>query len=123
MQHFSDQEFLCACGCGLGVREMDGSLLYKLGVARTIAGIPFVITSAVRCAKHNAAVGGADRSAHVTGHAVDIRCTSDADRYQILRAAVLADFQRVGVAQHFIHLDTSPLLNRERVWVYPTRGI
>jgi zinc D-Ala-D-Ala carboxypeptidase len=119
MRYFKDHEFLCRCGhCGMGIDEMDGSLLAKLDSAREVAGIPFVISSAVRCQAHNADINGAKRSAHLTGHAVDISCVSDMDRWTIVQAAVLCGFTRIGIASGFIHLDTAPYLNKNRIWMY-----
>lgn len=119
MLYFKDAEFLCRCGkCSMGIRNMDGSLLARLEATREVAGIPMRISSAIRCPAHNADIGGKKRSAHLTGHAVDIICASDADRYTILQAAILCGFNRIGLASGFIHLDTANYLNSNRVWVY-----
>lgn len=40
-------------------------------------GSPIIVTSGYRCAKLNRAVGGASRSQHTKGQAVDIRTMSD----------------------------------------------
>ena len=102
----------------MGAREMHDSVLYKLNVAREIAGIPFVLRSAIRCPDHNRAVGGKPGSAHLTGHAVDVACAGDDDRAIMLRAFVLAGFHRIGIASGFIHVDTSPHLPAPRIWLY-----
>jgi len=52
--------------------EPDEGLVRMLDEARHVSGIPYQITSGLRTKEHNAAVGGAPTSAHLTGHAVDI---------------------------------------------------
>jgi len=118
MRYFQQHEFNCRCGCGMGYRKMDGGLLAALDRARAIAEIPFIIRSAVRCARHNFDVGGKPVSAHLTGHAVDIACAGSEDRFRIVQAAILAGFKRVGVASGFVHVDTAPHLPQDVFWLY-----
>lgn len=118
MGHFKPSEFFCKCGCGLGYSSMDIRLLQRLETARALAGIPFHITSSIRCREHNDRVGGASQSAHVSGHAVDIACSSSKARYTIVRALMLAGFTRIGIAKSFVHADTSPDLEQSVIWHY-----
>lgn len=121
MSFFQPKEFYCKCGkCGLGYANMDHRMLQRLETARALAGIPFVITSSIRCKEHNTRVGGASQSAHVTGHAVDISCTSSKARHTIVKALFLAGFNRIGVSEKFIHADTSPDLEPNVIWTYPS---
>ena len=114
MRHFKASEFRCGCGCGLGYDQMQDDILELLDVCREQAGIPFVITSSIRCVAHNAAVGGADRSAHLTGHAVDISAKTGAQRRAILKAALALDApSRVLLLGS--EGDTDPLIYREVV--------
>ena len=53
LRHFSPVEFRCKCGCGAGMEKMDADLLQMLDEARDLAGIPFPLSSAYRCARHN----------------------------------------------------------------------
>ena len=108
LAHFSQNEFLCRCGCGEGPEKMDLGLLVMLEAAREAAGIPFVLSSAYRCAKHNRAVGGVAQSAHCRGYAVDIRCTDSASRFRLLAALIAAGFRRIELAPTWIHVDTDP---------------
>lgn len=63
LRYFSPPEFRCKCGCGAGIEKMNPDLLKMLDEARDLAGIPFSLSSAYRCTKHNKAVGGVSDSA------------------------------------------------------------
>lgn len=69
-KHFKRHEFACKCGCGFS--NVDAELLAVLENLREHFGQPITITSACRCATHNANVGGAINSAHRQGIAADI---------------------------------------------------
>lgn len=118
VRHFKAPEFRCGCGCGLGYDNMQDCILDLLDACREQAGIPFVVTSSIRCTKHNAAVGGADRSAHLTGYAVDISAKTGAQKRAILKAALALNAPRIGVSKDFIHIDTAPYLVQNVVWAY-----
>ena len=96
--------------------EPDPDLVRLLDEARAAAGIPFVITSGLRTQERNGEVGGADASAHVTGHAVDIRCATGRHRFLILRALLEVGFRRIGVYDRHIHADTQQNLPQDVIW-------
>ena len=105
---FKQREFACKCGCGYGLKDGDVSeeLLQKLDQAREEAGVPFVIRSGCRCAKHNSSdrVKGAKESAHLTGMAADI-AVNDRNK-AIIEAVLRKHFVRIGIgAKNFIHVD------------------
>lgn len=97
---------------------MHPSTLEKLDFARTIANIPFIITSGYRCEAHNEAVGGKSNSAHTRGRAADIKATDSRSRFLIVEALLAAGFTRIGVAKTFIHADDDPTLPQEVMWDY-----
>ena len=97
---------------------MNDTFLTMLDISRGEAGVPFRITSGYRCRKHNSEVGGATHSAHVTGYAVDIACSSTAHRYKIVTALLRNGFHRIGVSAHFIHVDCDPSLPCKVMWTY-----
>ena len=103
--YFKPHEFACKCGCGAGLSQMEKALLWRLNYARKLAGIPFVITSALRCELHNRRVGGSKTSSHLYGFAVDIRTKNKFVQQRILKALKAAGFLRIGVAKKFIHVD------------------
>lgn len=117
MKHFKAKEFACGCGmCGKGFAEMDGDLLQRLDIARGLAGVPFVITSAIRCRAHNYSVGGLKDSAHLGGNAVDIKCDKARDRYKVLYSLISAGFNRIGIYNNFIHVDNDTTKPARVIW-------
>jgi hypothetical protein len=69
--NFKLAEFLCKhCGQGSGIVKPE--LLVKLQLVRDRRGTPMTVDCGYRCAAHNASVGGAPNSAHLTGEAADI---------------------------------------------------
>lgn len=119
MKHFTPQEFRCPCGeCARGYRDMQVRLLALLDQARAHAGIPFTVTSSIRCEAWNELVGGVDSSAHLRGWAVDIAANTGDKRWRILDAARAVGFDRIGVARTFVHLDCDPTKAARVLWTY-----
>ena len=79
---------------------------------------PFRVNSTCRSKRHNARVGGAPRSYHLTGNAVDFRISADAR--DVL--AFLAKKRTVGGLKHYgggvFHIDTGP----RRTWANNSWG-
>ena len=98
--------------------NMDVDFLYKLDEARQFAKIPFVITSAYRSKEHNAKIGGVANSSHIKGLAVDIRVNSSRERFTILKALIYVGFNRIGVADDFIHVDDDKEKSDNVIWTY-----
>lgn len=73
-EHFSWDEAKCRC-CG---RVPDVDIVIEtaewLEKVRSILGHPIKVLSWCRCPKHNEAVGGAKKSLHLLGIAVDFTC-------------------------------------------------
>ena len=109
--HFQQSEFACAC-CGLDC--IDPMFVWSLEHSRISVGIPYVVTSGVRCDKHNKDVGGAATSAHVPREidyplvkCSDIRCDNMYDRKRMLQD-MSKRFRHIGIAKTFIHVDDDP---------------
>ena len=79
MKFFTEEEFNCPCGCGLGFKDMNKKFTYSLEQAREYAALPFKLNSTIRCTKHNKAVKGSDISSHLAGRAADISSYSTAE--------------------------------------------
>jgi uncharacterized protein YcbK (DUF882 family) len=119
LKHFSPSEFRCRCGCGLGMAEMDRDLLIKLDHAREIAGVPMVISSAIRCKAHNQTVGGVRTSSHLKGLATDILTPNNATRSRILKGLVAVGLgERIGIHPDFVHVDVDMGKPAPCAWLY-----
>lgn len=73
--HFKKSEMKCKCGgkyCNGYPAGIDARLMAILEGLRSHYGKPVAIKSGLRCARHNAAVGGVTNSKHRTGKAADI---------------------------------------------------
>jgi len=119
-EHFKDKELRCKC-CGINlVRE---SALKKLEKMRHIAGDkPIRLTSAYRCPRHEAAIGGSF-GPHPEGAGFDIDCKGTW-ALRLVIAAYQAGFGGIGINQkgskRFIHVDdlANKELGRMRPWIW-----
>lgn len=98
--------------------NMDKTFLQKLDEARELAGIPFIINSAYRSPEHNAKIGGKPNSSHIKGLAVDISVTDSRTRFIVLNALINAGFNRIGIADTFIHVDLDLDKSSKVIWTY-----
>lgn len=121
-EHFNDSEFACKCCGELPVNMLYIQFVNQLEKARQIANVPFVITSGYRCEKHNKAVGGVPDSSHRSAVAADISTPNNLIRYRVLRGLFTAGFNRIGIAEDFIHVDTDVMKVSHVVWYYKPRG-
>lgn len=73
--NFRFSEFACRCGCSVStpVAMSVFKMAEVLQIVRTRFNRSVFINSGYRCVSHNAKVGGASRSYHLRGMAVDIR--------------------------------------------------
>lgn len=99
--HFSVKEMACPC---CGSVNVDPFLVAALERLRDALGRPIVVNSAVRCAAHNAVVGGSKNSQHTYGKACDIRVAPH-ERWEVLAHAFKIGFTGVGIYQSFVHVD------------------
>ena len=104
--HFSRHEFACKDGCGMD--DVDGILAAGLLGIREMVGMAVVLTSANRCQRHNAKVGGSIGSQHLLMLAADI--WSKAPLLDLYEAALLQpQFRRGGlglyVSENRLHVD------------------
>lgn len=117
MKYFDISEFDSPDELGSG-KNMDSTFLGKIDDARGIAGTKFIITSGYRTHKHNEQVGGVDSSAHTKGHACDIACRDSRSRWLIINSLMLVGFNRIGIANTFIHVDDDPTKPENVIWTY-----
>jgi len=117
IEHFSESEFTCHCGCG--ETAMEESFVRKLDNVRHDLGFPFVISSGYRCPEYNNQVSSTGLDGpHTTGKAADI-VISGRNARRLLTAASQV-FGGIGISQkgewarRFIHVDDLDT----RVWTY-----
>lgn len=116
-RHFSESEFrACVPSCSL--QNMKQGTMNRLDKAREIAGIPFVLNSAYRSVAWERSKGRTGTGAHTLGRAVDIRCNTSQNRMKIVRAALQAGFNRIGIGKTYVHLDDDPALPQGVIWHY-----
>ncbi len=103
-KHFSRKEFACKCGCGFDV--VDVELVQILEEIREHFDQPIIITGPNRCSEHNSKVGGASKSMHAVGMAVDFKVEG-------VKSGIVADYlegrfsDKYGVGRYrsWTHLD------------------
>jgi len=116
-KYFKEAEFQrCSPSCSL--QDMDQELMDKIDELREKAGIPLVLNSAYRSKTWDLDKGRTGDSAHTRGLAVDIRCSSSANRLKIVQVAIKVGFCRIGVANSFIHVDIDKSLPQNVLWTY-----
>ena len=98
--------------------NMNQEFLDKLDQARELANIPFKINSAYRSPEHNAKIGGKPNSSHLRGLAVDISVKDSRSRFIILEALISVGFNRIGIADTFIHVDDDKEKSEKVIWTY-----
>lgn len=111
--YFPEEPFGCRDGCGLNA--FDPAMRKILNEVREELGIPLIINCGCRCKKHNAAVGGADNSAHLPGpdglcHGVDIKCLWDVTRGRLQEALQKRGIRRFEASDIHLHGDNATYL-------------
>lgn len=101
-KNFRPEEIACKC-CGefyLDTESMDA-----LQFLRDLWKVPLVLTSAHRCPKHNAEVGGVESSPHLK-IAFDCAVPKN-DQMSFIKLAEEAGFMGIGryPSRNFVHLD------------------
>lgn len=99
------------------VRGLKPELVKLLDKAREEAGVPFVITSGLRTVVQNAMAGGAEKSAHLTGEAVDLKALTSESKFKILKALLNAGVTRIGLYPKHIHCDISKDNPQNVAWI------
>lgn len=111
--HLGWEELACR---GTGRVYVDPRVPEAFERMREVIGRPLIVTSGYRSPEHNAAVGGATKSQHMLGTAIDV-LTANVDPHKLQAAAEDAGFTGVGTYpdQGFLHLDVGP----HRTWGKP----
>ena len=96
-------EFRCRGEGCCPITWVHKDLLKGLDALRAEIGKPVIINSAYRCPNHNAAEGGAEKSYHQLGMAVDIRVANMEPEHLANLAREL--FTGIGIYNTFVHVD------------------
>jgi len=97
--------------------NMDVDFLAKLDEAREYANIPFIINSAYRSPEHSLSIKNPS-SSHIKGLAVDISVKDSRTRGLILDALRAVGFNRIGISDTFIHVDSDLDKSPNVTWLY-----
>ena len=122
MKYFKLSEFDSPDMVGSG-EAMDREFLSRLDQARSLCDIPFRITSGYRTKEYNEGLlargyKASANSSHLKGLAADIACTNSAARHIIVSALLKVGFNRIGIADTFIHVDKDPSKPANVIWTY-----
>lgn len=82
---------------------------------RELLGKPMLVSSGYRSPAVNAAVGGAARSAHMTGYALDFISPGFGTPEDVVRAVYRSkiDFDQIIMEGTWVHLSFAPAMRRE----------
>lgn len=107
IKYFKPEEFACKCGCG--AKNINHDLVVILEKIREHYGKPVRINSGVRCAVHNARVGGAANSQHLAkyANAVDIGTISGTTPHAMAAyvETLMPNTGGIGIYSWGIHVD------------------
>ena len=117
LKYFSRHEFDSPDAPGSG-DLMDYEFIKKLELIRLFIKEPVIINSGYRSAERNAMVGGVKDSAHRTGNAADIRCTTSQYRCKLINTALIVGIKRIGIGNNYVHLDNDKTKVQNVIWVY-----
>lgn len=114
IKYFKRNEFRCKCGkCGGFPVEPSEELVLILEKIRKYFGKPVIVNSGIRCATHNANVGGATASQHLKGTAADI-VVKDVPPERVAKYAetLLPKTGGIGRYKTFTHIDVRSVKSR-----------
>lgn len=103
-KYFTELEFhKLTPSCSLD--NMSDAFMKRLDRAREIYGKPIVLNCAYRSVSWDKLHGRSGNGYHTLGRAVDIRCVSSSDRFELVNALLQAGFTGLGMYPTFIHCD------------------
>lgn len=120
IKYFKSQEFDDPTAPGSG-EKMNIEFIKILDIIRGDCGFAFKIDSGFRSPEHNSQVGGKQASAHLEGCAIDASILDSAQRFAIVKAALIRGIKRIGIGENFIHLDMSFTNPQNVMWLYPKK--
>ena len=101
-KYFTKKEIACKCGCGFDT--IDPEVLAIADDVREFEGHPITPNCGCRCPKHNKEVGGAPKSYHVRGMAMDMPTSNPERLYNYLNEKYKGRYG-FGLYNTFVHID------------------
>ena len=122
MRYFNYTEFDSPDELGSG-KQMSEKILDMLDVAREKFDKPIKITSGFRTEAYNQDLKArgykaSSKSSHLKGLAVDIHCNNSKDRFELVDILLDVGFNRIGIANTFIHADIDEDKPSHVIWTY-----
>tara|TARA_R100000353_G_scaffold118242_1_gene84267 strand:- start:373 stop:741 length:369 start_codon:yes stop_codon:yes gene_type:complete len=122
MRYFNYIEFDSPDELGSG-RKMNPKILEMLDLAREKYDKPIKITSGFRTQEYNEDLKArgykaSPNSSHLKGLAVDIHCNNSKDRFELVDILLDVGFNRIGIANTFIHVDIDQDKPSHLIWTY-----
>ena len=122
MRFFNYTEFDSPDELGSG-KQMSEKILEMLDLAREKFDKPIKITSGFRTEAYNKDLKArgykaSSKSSHLKGLAVDIHCNNSKDRFELVDILLDVGFNRIGIANTFIHADIDEDKPSHVIWTY-----
>ena len=122
MRFFNYTEFDSPDELGSG-KQMSEKILDMLDLAREKFDKPIKITSGFRTEAYNKDLKArgykaSSKSSHLKGLAVDIHCNNSKDRFELVDILLDVGFNRIGIANTFIHADIDEDKQSHLIWTY-----
>lgn len=122
MRYFNYTEFDSPDELGSG-KQMSKKILEMLDLARAKFDKPIKITSGFRTEAYNKDLKArgykaSSKSSHLKGLAVDIHCNNSKDRFELVDILLDVGFNRIGIANTFIHADIDEDKPSHVIWTY-----
>ena len=122
MKFFNYSEFDSPDKLGSG-KNMSPEILEMLDLAREKYDKPIKITSGYRTKAYNEGLKkrgykASPNSSHLKGLAVDIHCNNSKARFELVDILLDVGFNRLGIANTFIHADIDKDKPQNLIWTY-----
>ena len=122
MKFFNYSEFDSPDELGSG-KNMSPEILEMLDLAREKYDKPIKVTSGYRTKQYNLDLKArgykaSPNSSHLKGLAVDIHCNNSQARFELVDILLDVGFNRLGIANTFIHADIDKDKPQNLIWTY-----
>lgn len=122
MKFFNYSEFDSPDELGSG-KNMSPEILEMLDLAREKYDKPIKVTSGYRTKQYNLDLKArgykaSPNSSHLKGLAVDIHCNNSEARFELVDILLDVGFNRLGIANTFIHADIDKDKPQNLIWTY-----